>query len=197
VFERPGAPDELIVCGWGYGVASVDPNTGTRNWSSPTLARRPVSSPIIVGGLVLATCGDGGGNNAVVAVRPPENGEAEPQLAYQIDRNNAPYVPSLVAKDSLVFLWADRGVVACIDAAAGTIKWRNRVGGDYYCSPVRVADRIYCVSVDGEVVCLAASDKYELLGRTPLGETFRSTPAVAGGRMFLRTESHLVAVGQP
>jgi hypothetical protein len=51
--------------------------------------------------------------------------------------------------------------------------------------------------VDGEVVCLAASEQFQELGRSALGETSRATPAVAGGRMFLRTESHLLAVGQP
>jgi outer membrane protein assembly factor BamB len=94
-------------------------------------------------------------------------------------------------------LWNDRGIASCIDGATGKIHWRQRIGGNYFSSPVRVADRIYGVSVDGEVVCLSASQEFQELGRSALGETIRATPAVAGGRMFLRTESHLLAVGQP
>ena len=49
---------------------------------------------------------------------------------------------------------------------------------------------------DGEVVTLAAADTFKVLGRSSLGESTRATPAVAGGRMFLRTESHIIAVGK-
>ena len=52
------------------------------------------------------------------------------------------------------------------------------------------------MSADGEVVTLAATDTFKVLGRSPLGESTRATPAVALGRMFLRTESHLLAVGK-
>jgi outer membrane protein assembly factor BamB len=197
LFQRDGAADELIVCSWAYGVSSVDPASGATHWEAPLLERRPVGSPIVVEGLVLANCGEGSGNNTVVAVRPPAGGSSEPRSVYKIDRTSAPYVPSLVANGTLVFLWGDRGIVTCIDGLSGKVHWRQRVGGDYFSSPVRVADRVYNVSVDGEVVALAASSEYKLLGRSPLGETTRATPAVAGGRMYLRTESHLLAVGQP
>ena len=116
-------------------------------------------------------------------------------MVYKIDKTSAPYVPSLVAKGSLVFLWGDRGVVTCIDAPTGKVHWRERVGGNYSSSPVRVGNRVYCISTEGDVVCLAAADQYKLLGRSSLGEGSRASPAVAGGRMYLRTESHVFAVG--
>ncbi|MEX2114011.1 MAG: PQQ-binding-like beta-propeller repeat protein [Pirellulales bacterium] len=195
--QRAGHPDELIVVGRSHGVASLDPTTGSTRWELAALERRPVGSPVLFENLVLAACGDGAGNNAVVAVEPPNSPDGEPQVAYRIDRALAPYVPTMVAHGKLVFLWNDRGIASCIDGATGKVHWRERVGGNYFSSPVRVADRIYGVSVDGEVVCLAAAEEFQLLGRSALGETSRATPAVAGGRMFLRTESHLLAVGQP
>jgi outer membrane protein assembly factor BamB len=186
---------QLIVCSWAHGISSFDPLSGKIHWEAAVLERRPVGSPIIVGELVLANCGEGGGNNAVVAVRPPA-ADQEPTVAYRIDKTSAPYVPTLVAKDELVFLWGDRGVVTCIDGASGKIHWRERVGGNYSSSPVRVADHIYGVAADGEVVCLAASAEFHVLGRSSLGEPSRATPAVAGERMFLRGDSRLVAVGK-
>ncbi len=195
--QRPGQPDELIVVGRSHGVASLDPTNGSTHWELAALERRPVGSPILFENLVLAACGDGAGNNAVIAVEPPTSTDDEPRAVYRIDRALAPYVPTMVTHGKLVFLWNDRGIASCIDGATGEVRWRQRVGGNYFSSPVRVADRIYGVSVDGDVVCLAAADQYQLLGRSALGETSRATPAVAGGRMFLRTESHLLAVGQP
>jgi hypothetical protein len=54
---------------------------------------------------------------------------------------------------------------------------------------------VYCVSAEGEVVVLAASRDYELLGRTPLGEGSHATPAISGGVMYVRTFSRVMAVG--
>jgi outer membrane protein assembly factor BamB len=195
--QRAGHPDELIVVGRSQGIASLDPTSGSTHWDVKSLERRPVGSPILFEDMILAACGDGAGNNAVVAIQPPADGDAEPKEVYRIDRTLAPYVPTMVAHGKLVFLWNDRGIASCIDGATGKIHWRQRIGGNYFSSPVRVADRIYGVSVDGEVVCLSASQEFQELGRSALGETTRATPAVAGGRMFLRTESHLLAVGQP
>ena len=196
IFQPQGKPAELIVSSWAHGVSSLDPATGATNWEAAVLERRPVGSPIVLGDLVLANCGEGGGNNTVVAIRPPtvEGGSTEP--VYKLDKTTAPYVPSLVASGSLVFLWGDKGIVACIDGPTGKVHWRQRVGGNFFGSPVRVADKVYCISAEGDVVALAASKEFRLLGRSRLDEGSRSTPAVAGGRMFLRTESHLTAVGR-
>jgi outer membrane protein assembly factor BamB len=195
IFEPPGRPAELILCSRVYGVTSVDPLSGEKRWEAKVLRSRAVSSPIVAGGLVLASCGSGAGDNMVVAIRPYADGD-KPEVAYTIDRTGCPYVPSMVTKDDLVFMWGDRGVVTCIDAARGTVHWRERVGGNYFGSPVRVDQKLYCISDTGDVVALAAADEFKLLGRSPLGETSRATPAVADGRMFLRTESHLTAVGR-
>ncbi len=196
IYKPKNGPAELIVDSWAHGMTSVDPFSGRTNWEAEVLERRPVGSPIIVDGLILGNCGEGSGNNNVVAVRPGSASGRKPELVYKLDKTSAPYVPSLVAKGSLVFLWGDRGIVACIDGRTGQILWRERVGGNYSSSPVQVADRVYCVSTEGEVVVVAAADQYKLLGRSSLGEASRATPAIAGGRMILRTESHLFAVGQ-
>jgi outer membrane protein assembly factor BamB len=196
IYQPQGKPAELILCSRVHGVTSLDPKSGKTLWElAGIFSQRPVGSPIIVDGLVLATCGQGGGNNNLVAIEPYAEGQ-EPKLVYQVDKTNAPYVPSLVAKDNLVFLWGDRGVVSCMNGATGKILWRNRVGGDYFGSPVRVADVVYCISSEGEVAALRASDKFELLGKSPLGDVSRSTPAIANGRMYLRTQSRLTAVGK-
>ena len=75
------------------------------------------------------------------------------------------------------------------------IAWRERIGGIFYGSPVRVGDRIYCISLDGDVVVLAASAEYKLLARNSLGEASQATPAIADGKMYLRTLSHLISIG--
>jgi hypothetical protein len=45
------------------------------------------------------------------------------------------------------------------------------------------------------VVVVTGNEKYELLGKTPLGEPSFATPAVAGGAIYFRTETKLLSLG--
>ncbi len=192
IYRGQDGKDQLICTSTGDGVFSLDPVTGEENWKvAEAFSMRTVSSPSIVDGVIFGSTGQGGfATNYVVAVRP----EPKPEIAYKVQRQ-APYVPSIVGKDNLAFLWFDAGIVSCVEAATGEVYWRERVGGTYSSSPVRVGDRIYCIDEDGVVVVLAADKEFQLLARNPLGEPSRSTPAVANGRMYLRTVSHLISVG--
>ena len=187
---------QLICNSGGHGISGVDPETGNVLWELPVFDKRSVSSPHVVGDLVLGSCGSGKGGNYLVAVRPGNRQGRSPEEVFKLDRA-APYVPTSVACGDLLFAWYDKGIVTCIDATDGTLHWKERVPGDYSASPIRIGDAIYGVSDRGDVVVLAASATFRELGRSSLGEPSRATPAVAGGRLFLRSESSLFAVGSP
>ncbi|MDX1948334.1 MAG: PQQ-binding-like beta-propeller repeat protein [Pirellulaceae bacterium] len=183
--------DELVCCTTGEGMFALDPKTGKEHWSLSVFSMRTISCPQLVGGLLFGTTGSGGGGNYVVAVKPGP----QPTVAYEI-KEQAPYVPNLISKGELMFLWADKsGVVTCINATDGKQIWQKRVGGAYSGSPVRAGDKLFCVDEAGMVVCLSAGPEFKELGRTELKEECRSTPAIAGGRMYIRTLSHLYSVG--
>jgi len=195
VYQPEEGPPQLILTSWAHGFSSLDPRTGKANWELPIFKYRVVGSPCLAAGLFVATCGEGGVGKQALAIRPgnPATGQ-KPELAYEIS-GSLPYVPTPLSHGNLLFLWYDRGIVTCLDAPSGKLVWRERIGGDYFGSPVRVDNRLYCISRQGEVVVLAAADRFELLGRVDLGEPSHSTPAVAGGVMYLRTVSHLMALG--
>ena len=92
------------------------------------------------------------------------------ELVYSLPKSSAPYVTTICTAGDLGFLWGDSGIVTCIDIPTHQQHWRQRVGGIFYSSPIRVGDRIYGTSTEGEVVVLAASADYRLLARNPLGE---------------------------
>ncbi len=197
VYQPAGGPAELIFNGGSHGIASINPKDGKVNWELDVLDKRSVSSPIIASGLIFGTTGSGKGGNYLAAVRPGDTASGKaPVEAYKVNSEAAPYVPTPVALGDLVFLWSDAGVVACLEAGNGKEVWRKRIGGSFHGSPVCVDGRLYCVESDeGNVVVISASKTFELLGEMPLGEECRSTPAVAGGRMYLRTRSHLFSIG--
>ena len=197
IYTRPGGTPQIIFTSTSHGVVGVNPEDGKPVWEARVLDKRAVSSPIFFEGLIFGSCGSGGGGNYLVAVRSDGTGDVtDTHLAYRI-RQTAPYVPTSVVQGEHIFLWSDKGgIVSCLKAATGDVLWRGRAGGTYFGSPVWVNGRLFCVSQEGEVVVVAAGgDKFEVLARNALGETCRSTPAVAGGRMYVRTEEHLVSVG--
>ncbi len=196
IYQPEGGAPQVIFNASAHGITSLDPRTGKQNWEVTGLFdKRSCSSPILADGLLIGSCGSGGGGNYVVAVHPGGTGKPNAgQLAYRIDKA-APYVPTPIAKNGLLFLWADGGVVSGLRAATGETLWTNRVGGSYFGSPICVQDRIYNIAADGTLVVVAAGEQFNLLAKNSLGEFSHSTPAVANGRMYLRTFSHLISVG--
>lgn len=197
IYRPDGGSPQLVLTSWSHGFSGLDPKTGKTLWELPVLKFRVVGSPMEAAGLIVAAAGVGGVGRQTVAVQPgvPEKGVAAREV-YSIEQKAVPlpYVPTPVAKGDLLFLLHDKGVISCVDAASGNLIWKERIGGDYFSSPIRVGDRLYCVSREGDMLVFAASKKYELLAKFPLGEKSNSTPAVAGDTMYLRTNTHLMAL---
>lgn len=185
--------EEMLFSSTAEGIAGVDPRAGTLNWKRTDLfPERCVGSPVAAFGLVVAACGTGSRGVRMVALRPA--GGKQPEIAYEMKRH-CPYVPTPLIRGELMFTLGDTGTVTCLRVKTGQQVWQQRIGGGYYASPVCVAGRLYCVSRKGEAVVLAADETYKLLARNGLGEMTHATPAVAGGRMYLKTYSHLISLG--
>jgi outer membrane protein assembly factor BamB len=181
--------EELVFLSTAEGMFGIDPLSGKELWSSgPVFSMRTVSSPLLWKDLVYGTTGSGGGGNYIVAFRP---GETKP--VFEI-KKEMPYVPTPVFNGDLMFLWSDKGIVTCINPATGEQHWQKRVTGNFSGSPVRAGKKIFCIDENGLVVVIAADQQFQELARNPLNEQSHSTPAIAGGRMFVRTVSHLYAI---
>jgi outer membrane protein assembly factor BamB len=199
-----GAP-QLIFTSFAHGISSVDPETGVVLWEAGSaFISRVISSPVIADGLVIGTCGDAGVGKRLIAIRPGTGGSpagrtagksTPPAEAYKIDSSTVPYIPTSLAKADLLFTFNDRGYVSCLRSAAGQQLWREKPAAKFSGSPVWVDGRLYCIAANGDVVVVKAGPTYELLAVNPLGEQSQATPAVSGERMYLRTCSHLFAIG--
>jgi outer membrane protein assembly factor BamB len=196
VYESKTGKPALIFASQGHGIYAMDPDNGKVLWDyEQAFDKRTVSSPIIAGNIILGSCGSGGGGSFVTAINAGQaSAGRNPELAYQM-KKSAPYVPTGIAADGLVWLWSDGGIVTCLEASTGSIHYQERVGGNYFGSPVWVDGRLFCVSAAGELVVLEASQRFNVLHRYPLNELCHSTPAVALGRMFVHTEQHLISLG--
>ncbi|MEJ2701724.1 MAG: PQQ-binding-like beta-propeller repeat protein [Sedimentisphaerales bacterium] len=197
VYRPDGGAPQLIFTSWAHGITGLDPHTGRVIWEvASALPARVVSSPVIVDGLIVGTCGKGGAGLQLTAVRPGSADHPERAgVAYTCKGKFAPYVPTPLAKDGLLFTFHDRGDVSCLRMETGRPLWSGKPGGRFYGSPVWVNGLLYCINRAGDVIVLKAAPTYELIAINPLGEKSQATPAIAAGKMYLRTWSHLICVG--
>ncbi len=196
VYRDKGGREQLVFTSNSHGIAGVDPQTGAVLWKTPAaLPARVVSSPVLVDGLVIGTCGEGGRGIRLAAVRPPDADSSAGTEVYALDRGIVPYVPISAVHDGLLFAFHDQGTVSCLRSGTGEVLWSEKPGGKFFGSPICVGDKLYAITTDGSAVVLRAGPKYELLAVNILGEKSQATPAVADGRMYLRTFSHLICIG--
>jgi outer membrane protein assembly factor BamB len=195
VWNAPGGKTLLLMATMSKGLTAYDPTTGKIVWNAFTrdLPDRCVSSPVLAGDLVFISCGSGNKGLHLIAARLGA-ADAAPQEVYRLTKS-VPNIPTPVIAGDLAFVWYDRGMVTCMDVSTGKVHWLERVPGNYHCSPLRVGDRIFGISLEGDVSVLAASKEFKLLGRSSLGEPVTATPAIADGRMIIRTEQSLICLG--
>ncbi len=184
---------QLICVSGAMGVCSLDPRSGKLNWKTEPFPMRTVASPVFANGLIFASCGSGSQGKLLFGVDPKL--DVNPTERVRIRRQTTlPYVPTPVEHGGRLFLWTDRGIVVCLDPKDGKEVWRDRVRGNFSGSPICVDGKLYCVSESGDVVVVAAAPEFKLLGRTSLGAQSYATPAVANGRLYLRTFKRLMCL---
>ncbi len=140
------------------------------------------------------------GENVLLAVAPGGRGDiTATHVKWKYERG-LPYVPSPLYYDGRVYLVKDGGMMSSFDAATGRPHYaqeRLNATGSYYASPVAADGRIYVCSLDGKVsVVKTGGDLPEILHQANFGERIAATPALAGTRLYLRTQSALYAFGQ-
>jgi len=189
LFSPKGRAPELIFTSLAHGMTAVDPQKGKVVWELKSVFRwRVVASPIVADGLLIGSSG-----RNYVAVRPPATSSGHPAVVR--DKGAYSYCPTPVAKGNLLFIFRDDGRAYCLRGATGEEIWQAKPGGRFAGSPVWVDGRLYCITMKGNVVVMRAAEEYELLAVNPLGEESQATPAVANGRMYLRSASQLISIG--
>ncbi|HUR57627.1 MAG TPA: PQQ-binding-like beta-propeller repeat protein [Opitutaceae bacterium] len=196
ILARPGAAPELLLSSQSHGISSIDPKTGAPNWEAPVYKIRVVVSPVIAGDLVIGSCGQGGGaGNYLSAIRIGGRGDvSKTHVAYTL-RRATPYVPTPLYLDGRLYLISDAGIASALEASTGKEIWSERLRAEFFSSPVMIDGRIYCATTKGEMIVLATGDTFQQLARNPIGEGTHSTPCVDGGRLYVKTLTHLVCIG--
>lgn len=183
-----------IVVNSSAGVSGHDVSTGERLWHIEEPNRFPIPMPLFHDGLIYTSRGYR--SSPFMAVRPGGRGNvAGSHVAWRAP-SGAPYVSSLVYHNGLIYMVGDVGVLTVIDATTGTRVHQERIGGVYSASPVAGDGKIFLLSEDGETVVVEAGRTPRILARNRLSARQLASPAIAGGRLFIRSDEVMYAIGK-
>ena len=192
VWQDGKGPPQLICASGPMGISSHDLRTGALNWHSAEFPLRTVASPVQAGGLFIASCGKGGSYGVLQFAIDPHSRDANGLVKTVWKREKViPYVPTPIVVGDHLFEWTDQGIIACVDAKTGNDVWVKRLGGNFTSSLLCIDGKIYAVEESGKVTVIEAGPEFKEVGNSDLGDASYSTPAVANGRLYLRTFSRL------
>ena len=184
----------VIVLQTNDGWKGLDPKTGKVLWGfDGEYALRSVGSIAPGRDMVFATFGSGGQGRQATALRPKASGE--PEVAYSLGLSDGlGYVPTPLFYEGRLYLWCDGGILTCLDAETGKGIYKERIGGNFFASPLIADGKILNVSREGELVIVETGATFKILGRSALGSGTSSSPAVANNRLFIRTGTDLICI---
>lgn len=201
VVWNSGKRTEIVTCGKGK-VRSYDLN-GKVLWEFGGMSSICVPSPVVAGDMLVISSGyEFGRPRPVFAVKPGatgdislKKGETSNQfIAWSNDMAGAYHPTPLVLGEHLYVLYST-GFIACFEAKTGKPVYdKQRLGGSFTASPWSYDGKVFCLSEEGTTSVVKAGAEFELLGKNVLGEVSLATPAVADGRLFLRTREALYCV---
>ncbi len=196
---------EIIVAG-SKKVRSYDLD-GKVLWELGGMSSIVIPTPFAQSGLLYLASGYVGDKiRPVFAVRPGAIGDISlsdtttnnPFIAWH-DKIGGPYNPSPLVYGDYFYVLFDYGFLNCRDAKTGReIYEKHRINQEgtsgFTASPWAYADKIFCLSEDGDTFVFQAGPEYKMVGKNSLGEMCMATPAIARDSLIIRTASNLYRI---
>ena len=142
----------------------------------------------------LSTC-----TNGMLAIQAGGDGidRTESGILWQV-RKGTPRTASPIHDDGVLYMLAKGGVFQTLDAGTGDVLKLGRVpaSGNSFSSPALGDGKVYGLSDRGECVVVSANAEWELLSTSEFKEPTYASPAIANGRVYVRTETKLYCFGK-
>ena len=188
-----GRRQHLIVCGSDE-IRSVNPENGKSWWWCRGPSDVAVAGLSYGDGLVFAAAGYP--DRTRMAVRVDGSGDvADTHVAWK-SRRQVTYVPSPIYHNGHFYSVLDEGILCCFNAKTGETVWDQRLEGRVRSSLVLADGNGYTTNDKGVTTVFRAMPKgFESVSVNDLKEFCYSTPAIADGRLYLRTGKNLFCIG--
>jgi outer membrane protein assembly factor BamB len=194
---------ELVTTG--HGMVLAYDLEGRELWRITGMSM-PTASPLSWNGLLFVGTGSqGDANRPFLAIKPGASGDitladgaaSNDFIVWRHPRASG-YTPSALVHDGRAYVVHDTGILTVLNAQTGQQIYKVRVGGGghtFSASPVAVGNRVLFLTEEGVTFVIDAGDTYKEIAKNDLAEMSLASPAVAGGALYIRTETKLYRIG--
>jgi outer membrane protein assembly factor BamB len=197
VLARVGQRTELLTNGNEF-LISYDAATGKELWRSEGVGSNAVATPLLKDDIAIFSTGYP--KKKTLAVRLGGTGDLThtPNVLWSYLKGTG-YTPSEIVYGDYIYLIADNGVLTCLDAKTGEMKYdngRTPTPGHFTSSPVAYDGKILITSEEGDTYVVQAGPEYKVLGTNSLDEPVYSSLAVANGSLYIRGVKNLYKIAK-
>ncbi|NOS71080.1 MAG: PQQ-binding-like beta-propeller repeat protein [Verrucomicrobia bacterium] len=179
---------ELVALQSSKGLAAIDPATGRTVWNYTNSASSTPSSTADGARLFIPSQG--------LTALEFSGADAEPKQLWRSGQLR-PGTPSPAVLGGKIFTMNDGGVLTCGNATTGDRLWQLRLKGPFSASPVVAGQFLYCVNEKGLAqVVDTTRPEGEVVSELDLGEMILSTPSIANGAIYFRSNGQLWKIGK-
>ena len=136
--------------------------------------------------------------NGILGIRVGGEGDMTSLNTVWTYDQRVPQLPSPLLYGGILYMVNDSGIVTLLDPKIGSRVARGRLKGaidNYYASPVAADDKIFMASELGKVAVLKPGRGLDVLAVNDLDDLIYATPAIADGRIYIRTRGTLYCFG--
>jgi outer membrane protein assembly factor BamB len=188
-----GGKHQLISAASAAAVA-YDPMNGQVLWWVKYSGHSPATRSLFANGLVYVTSGAG---HELIAVKPDGKGDVTSSHVAWKTNKGIGHKPSPLIVEDLMYVVSDNAAACCLDAKTGAQVWSQRVAGSAFsASPLYADGMIYFFAEDGSATVISTGREYKEIARNKIdgGSECKSTPAISGKSIFIRTDSFLYRI---
>lgn len=198
------AGPELVANASNY-IRGYDPRTGKELWRLGRSSKITAPTPIFAEGVFVVASGRGP-ERPIFVVRPNSRGDLTlpdgktNSDAIQWSRTGrGSYMPTPLVYNGILYVLGNNGLFDAYNLKTGEEVYRQRlplIGSGFSASPVAADGKIYISNEDGEILVIAAGEKFSHLSTNSMGELLMATPALSDGVMYVRSSTSLFAIGR-
>jgi outer membrane protein assembly factor BamB len=186
-------------------IRGYDPKTGKELWRLGGSSKITAPTPVFADDLFVVVSGRAP-ERPIFVLRPNAHGDltlaegkrSSDSIVWSLTGRGS-YMPTPLAYNGNLYVLSNNGLFDAYNLKTGAEIYRQRlptVGSGFSASPVAADGKIYLSNEDGEMLVVAAGDKFAHISTNSMGELLMATPALSDGAMYVRSSTSLFAIGR-
>jgi outer membrane protein assembly factor BamB len=186
-------------------IRGYDPRNGKELWRLGGSSKITAPTPVFSEDLIVVVSGRGP-ERPIFVVRPNARGDVtlpngkttSDSIVWSMTGRGS-YMPTPLVYKGTLYVLGNNGLFDAYDLKTGKEVYRQRlptIGSGFSASPIAADGKIYLSNEDGEMLVIAAGEKFSHISTNSMGELLMATPALSEGVMYVRSSESLFAIGR-